>query len=71
MRAALAPLTLVSGLAFAALCAADGDDESAIPTAEAEAAFARFEQSCAVCHPVPDPAFPMDRAWITDVQDTA
>ena len=30
-----------------------------------------FTASCAACHLPPDPAFPVERAWITQLADTA
>ena len=30
-----------------------------------------FASSCVGCHLPPDPAFPVDRAWITQLADTA
>ena len=44
--------------------AQEGDDE--------KPAVARlFEENCAACHQPPDPAFAVDRAWITQLTDTA
>lgn len=30
-----------------------------------------FAESCASCHQPPDPTFAVDRAWITQLADTA
>ncbi len=30
-----------------------------------------FARNCAKCHQPPDPAFAVDRAWITQLADTA
>ena len=35
------------------------------------AASRPFASSCVSCHLPPDPAFPVERAWITQLADTA
>lgn len=57
------PVTLLLCLT-APVLAQDGPD----PHAKTARLFAA---SCVDCHLPPDPAFPVDRAWITQLADTA
>ncbi len=62
--------TLVFGLlAPALLRAAAFDDDQAAPTAKQLGAL--FSANCASCHQAPDTSFAVDRAWITQLADTA
>ncbi|MFT5291530.1 MAG: hypothetical protein ACI8QS_003664 [Planctomycetota bacterium] len=45
--------------------------EDAIPRQRMEKAGALFSKSCIGCHLPPDPAQATDRAWLTQVADTA
>ncbi len=38
---------------------------------EVAAAGEMFEKSCAACHQVPDTRFDVERAWLTQIADTA
>lgn len=50
-------------------------DVSQIPSSQddttRQAAVALFEKSCMSCHQIPDTRFAVDRAWLTQVKDTA
>lgn len=65
--AALAPIALAPiALAVGALAFQDADrppDHSRVA--------ALYRANCASCHLPPDPEFPVDRAWITQLHDTA
>lgn len=63
----LAALALCVGL-FAQDAARDTGHNTADLRAEAANLFAK---GCANCHLPPDPSFAVDRAWITQLADTA
>lgn len=72
-------LTLPIVLASLALCSFATQDGSRDKTdwAKLEPQVARekvaktFKRSCASCHLPPDPSFATDRAWISQLMDTA
>ena len=65
MRPAAIAVTLAAlagpGLAF----------QDAHDLGDAAKVAALYRSNCSKCHLPPDPAFPVDRAWITQIQDTA
>jgi mono/diheme cytochrome c family protein len=56
-------LALATAVALAVSPAADAKDEPDVA--------AMFQQRCANCHAVPDPALRTDRAWLDQVNRTA
>ena len=60
---------LVLGLLCPTLTPATFDDELPAPMAEAFSEL--FAKNCVACHQPPDARFAVDRAWITQLADTA
>ena len=56
---------------LAALAAAQHHDAPAAKANPVEEAGELFRSSCTRCHQAPDLAFATDRAWLTQVLDTA
>lgn len=71
----LAALALCAGLTAQDAGRHAGRHEGRAPghqTADLRAEAAKlFAQGCASCHLPPDPSFAVDRAWITQLADTA
>jgi len=69
MRPFLAP---VFAGAVAGVAAVLAGTASAVPAGDGEAEAATlFQDRCATCHTVPDPALRTDRAWLDQVNRTA
>ena len=61
-------------LAFAYATQDGGAGHGAVPHHDEwgpEQAAQLFAERCSNCHTVPDPRYATDRAWITQIQDTA
>ncbi len=59
-------------VAIATLSSAGMQDDQAATDAKALARAGKlFKQSCLMCHSVPDTRFETDRAWLSQVYDTA
>lgn len=75
----MASMKRTSGLLIALAVGAPwllAEDESqqespAVSATEAAEAGQLFDRSCRGCHVTPDPRFAVDRAWLTQLADTA
>lgn len=66
-RQVLAAGSVLFALGLALQLPSKPRDEALTP----ESAGLMFAQKCASCHVAPDPAFATDRAWISQLRETA